>query len=168
MPGQQIHLLKVFIASPGDVKLEREKAREEIAGLQPVAQKLGYILEAVGWETHATPGMGRSQELINALVRECNLFIGILWREFGTPTGEAESGTLEEFNLARERYAKERAPEIMLYFREVHPDFLRDPGPKLQKVLDFKKQIEDGHLALYQNYRDPEHFAVLLRQHVTD
>jgi tetratricopeptide (TPR) repeat protein len=168
MPGQQIRLLKIFIASPGDVKLEREKAREEIIGLQPVAQKLGYMLEAVGWETHATPGMGRSQELINALVRECDLFIGILWRKFGAPTGEAESGTLEEFNLARERHAKERAPEIMLYFREVHPDFLSDPGPQLQKVLDFKQQIEDGRLALYQNYRDPEHFAHLLRQHLTE
>jgi len=168
MPGQQIRLLKIFIASPGDVKLEREKAREEIIGLQPVAQKLGYMLEAVGWETHATPGMGRSQELINALVRECDLFSGILWRKFGAPTGEAESGTLEEFNLARERHAKEHAPEIMLYFREVHPDFLSDPGPQLQKVLDFKKQIEDGRLALYQNYRDPEHFAHLFRQHLTE
>ena len=168
MPGQQIRLLKIFIASPGDVKLEREKAREEIIGLQPVAQKLGYMLEAVGWETHATPGMGRSQELLNKLVRECDLFIGILWRKFGLPTGEAESGTLEEFNLARERYAKEHTPEIMLYFREVHPDFLSDPGPQLQKVLDFKQQIEEGHLALYQNYRDPEHLAHLLRQHLTE
>lgn len=168
MPGQQIRLLKIFIASPGDVKLEREKAREEILGLQPVAQKLGYMLEAVGWETHATPGMGRSQELLNKLVRECDLFIGVLWRKFGSPTGEAESGTLEEFNLARERHAKERAPEIMLYFREVHPDFLSDPGPQLQKVLEFKQQIEDGRLALYQNYRDPEHLAHLLRQHLTE
>jgi len=168
MPGQQIRLLKIFIASPGDVKLEREKAREEIIGLQPVAQKLGYMLEAVGWETHATPGMGRSQELINAHVRECDLFIGILWRKFGSPTGEAESGTLEEFNLARERHAKERAPEIMLYFREVHPDFLADPGDQLKKVLTFKQQVEDGHLALYQNYRDPEHLAHLLRQHLTE
>ena len=168
MPGQTIRLLKIFIASPGDVKLEREKVREEIIGLQPVAQKLGYMLEAVGWETHATPGMGRSQELINPHVRECDLFIGILWRKFGSPTGEAESGTLEEFNLARERHAKEHAPEIMLYFREVHPDFLSDPGPQLQKVLDFKQQIEDGRFALYQNYRDPEHFAHLLRKHLTE
>ncbi len=168
MPGQQIRLLKIFIASPGDVKLEREKAREEILGLQPVAQKLGYMLEAVGWETHGTPGMGRSQELLNKLVRECDLFIGVLWRKFGAPTGEAESGTLEEFNLARERHAKEKSPEIMLYFREVHPDFLSDPGPQLQKVLEFKQQIEDGRLALYQNYRDPEHLAHLLRQHLTE
>ena len=168
MPGQQIRLLKIFVASPSDVKLEREKAREEIISLQPVAQKLGCMLEAVGWETHATPGMGRSQELINKLVRECDLFLGILWRKFGAPTGEAESGTLEEFNLARERYVKERAPEIMLYFREVHPDFLADPGDQLKKVLTFKQQVEDGHLALYQNYRDPEHFAHLLRQHLTE
>ncbi|MGH7601736.1 MAG: DUF4062 domain-containing protein, partial [bacterium] len=168
MPGQQVRLLKVFIASPGDVKLEREKTREEIISLRLLAQKHGFDLQPVGWEANATPGVGRPQELINPLVRECDLFIGILWRKFGAPTGEAESGTLEEFNLARERFAKERVPEIMLYFREVHPDFLEDAGPQLQKVLDFKKQIEESRLALYWQYRDPEHFAALLRQHVTD
>ncbi|MDZ7311412.1 MAG: NACHT domain-containing protein [candidate division KSB1 bacterium] len=168
MMGQTVRLLKVFIASPGDVKLEREKARDEILSLRSVAQKHGFDLQPLGWEIDAAPGAGRPQELINSLVRECDLFIGILWRRFGVPTGEAESGTLEEFNLARERFAKERTPEIMLYFREVHPDFLTDPGPQLQKVLDFKKQLEEGRLALYFNYRDPEHFATLLRQHVTD
>ena len=168
MPGQTVKLLKVFIASPGDVMLEREKARDEILSLRALAHKHGFDLEATGWETHAAPGMGRSQARINQLVRECDLFIGILWRRFGLPTGEAESGTLEEFNLARERYARENAPEIMLYFREVHPDFLTDPGPQLQKVLAFKQQVEEGRLALYANYRDPEHFATLLRQHITD
>lgn len=168
MPGQTVKLLKVFIASPGDVMLEREKARDEVLSLRALAHKHGFDLEATGWETHAAPGMGRSQARINQLVRECDLFLGILWRRFGLPTGEAESGTLEEFNLARERYAKEHAPEIMLYFREVHPDFLADPGPQLHKVLEFKQQVEDGRLALYANYRDPEHFASLLRQHITD
>ncbi|MGH7496005.1 MAG: NACHT domain-containing protein [bacterium] len=166
MPGPTVRLLKIFIASPGDVTLERAKAREEILSLRPLAHQHGYDLEPLGWETHATPGMGRSQERINRLVRECDLFIGILWRRFGLPTGEAESGTLEELNLARERHSREHAPEIMIYFREVHPDFLADPGLQLQKVLDFKKQVEDGHLALYSLYRDPEHFAALLRKHI--
>ncbi|MCI0697276.1 tetratricopeptide repeat protein [candidate division KSB1 bacterium] len=168
MPGQKVRLLKIFIASPSDVRPEREKAREEIISLRLLAQKHGFDLQPVGWEANATPGVGRPQERINPLVRECDLFIGILWRKFGAPTGEAEAGTLEEFNLARERFVKERAPEVMLYFREVHPDFLEDAGPQLQKVLDFKKQIEESRLALYWQYRDPEHFAALLRQHVTD
>ncbi len=168
MAGQTVRLLKIFIASPSDVKLEREKAREEILSLRSLAHNHGFDIEAVGWETHAAPGMGRSQGLINPLVAECDLFLGILWRRFGQHTGEAESGTLEEFQLARERHVREHVPEIMLYFREVHPDFLSDPGPQLQKVLDFKKQIEDGHLALYKEYRNEDHFATLLRQHVTD
>jgi hypothetical protein len=144
MPGQPVHLLKLFIASPGDVALERDKACEEIDNLRLLAHKHGYDLEAVRWEAHATPGMGRGQELINRLVRECDLFIGILYRRFGLPTGEAESGTLEEFDLARERFAKERAPEIMLYFREVHPDFLADPGDQLKKeMLKVKTFFDD-------------------------
>jgi len=168
MPGQPVKLLKVFLASPGDVKLERDKAREEILGLRSLAQKHGFDLQPLGWETEVAPSAGRPQALINPLVRECDLFIGILWRRFGMPSGEAESGTLEEFNLARERFLKEGAPHIMLYFREVHPDFLFDPGPQLQKVLDFKKQIDEGQLALYANYRDEEHFATLLRKHLTE
>ena len=75
MLGQTVRLLKIFIASPFDVKLEREKAREEILGLRPLAHQHGYDLEPIGWETHATPGMGRSQELINHLVRECDFLI---------------------------------------------------------------------------------------------
>jgi len=168
MPGQHVRLLKIFIASPSDVKLEREKARDEILSLRPLAQKHGFDLQPVGWETDAAPGFDRPQALINPLVQECDLFIGILYRRFGQHSGAAESGTLEEFNLARERRAQEHTPEIMLYFREVHPDFLTDPGVQLQKVLDFKKQVDEGRLALYFNYRDPEHFAGLLRQHVTD
>jgi tetratricopeptide (TPR) repeat protein len=168
MPGLTVKLLKVFLASPGDVKLERDKAREEILGLRPLAQKHGFDLQALGWETDVAPNAGRPQALINPLIRECDLFIGILWRRFGMPSGEAESGTLEEFNLAGERFLKEGAPAIMLYFREVHPDFLNDPGPQLQKVLDFKKQIDERHLALYANYRDEEHFATLLRKHLTE
>jgi len=168
MPGQTVKLLKIFLASPGDVKLERDKAREEILGLRSLAQKHGFDLQPLGWETDVAPNAGRPQALINPLVRECDLFIGILWRRFGMPSGEAESGTLEEFNLARERFVKEGAPHIMLYFREVHPDFLNDPGPQLQKILDFKKQIDEGHLALYANYRDEEHFATLLRKHLTE
>jgi len=168
MSSQTVRLLRVFLASPGDVKLERDKAREEILGLRSLAQKHGFDLHPLGWETDVAPNAGRPQELINHLVRECDLFIGILWRRFGMPSGEAESGTLEEFNLARERFVKEGAPHIILYFREVHPDFLNDPGPQLQKVLDFKKQIDEGHLALYANYRDEEHFATLLRKHLTE
>jgi len=168
MPGQPVRLLKVFLASPGDVKLERDKAREEIIALRPLAQKHGFDLQPLGWENDVSPGAGRPQALINPLVRECDLFIGILWRRFGMPSGEAESGTLEEFNLARERFTNDGAPHIMLYFREVHPDFLNDPGPQLQKVLDFKKQIDEGHLALYANYRDEEHFATLLRKHLSE
>ena len=47
MPGHTLRLLKIFIALPGDVQLERERARDKVLSLRPLAHKHGYDLEAV-------------------------------------------------------------------------------------------------------------------------
>jgi hypothetical protein len=49
----------VFIASPGDVRPERQVARQVISAWNAVHSKAeGAILEALGWDTHAYPEMG--------------------------------------------------------------------------------------------------------------
>ena len=79
-------VIKVFLASPGDVLEERvavcaiieEENRNNF-------NHAGYNLEVVGWETHASPGKGQPhpQGRINPLIDDCELFIGILWARFG-------------------------------------------------------------------------------------
>jgi hypothetical protein len=58
------------------------------------------VLLPVKWETHATPQSGvRPQEAINRqLVRGCDVLVGMFWTKIGTPTGVAESGTVEEID----------------------------------------------------------------------
>src|SRR3712207_9162732 len=51
-------------------------------------------------------------------IADFHIFIGILWRRFGTPTARAGSGTEEEFQTARESWRVQRRPqEILFYFR---------------------------------------------------
>ena len=56
------------------------------------------VLLPLRWETHTAPEFGtRPQEVINrAIVDECDLLVGIFWTRIGSPTGVADSGTLEE------------------------------------------------------------------------
>lgn len=119
-------VIKVFIASPGDVADERTIAREVVLEWNAVnSQERGTVLLPVLWETHAVPAMGeRAQAVINdQLVRDADLLVGIFWTRIGTPTGTAVSGTVEEIE---EHVRAGKSP--MLYFSEapVRPDSLDD------------------------------------------
>jgi hypothetical protein len=64
-------ILKVFLASPGDLKEERRAAKaavDEINSL--VANPFGYHVELVGWE-ETVSRFGRPQALINAELDHC-------------------------------------------------------------------------------------------------
>jgi len=88
-----------MIASPGDVTEEREIIRAVIHDWNDVnATASKVVLSPVGWETHSSPELGnRPQELINTrLLKDCDLLVGVFWTRLGTPTGKAQSGTVEE------------------------------------------------------------------------
>jgi hypothetical protein len=98
-----VTLLKVFIASPGDVAEERGMAESVVQELnRTLCKALCLRLELLRWETDTFPGLGSdSQAVINEQIAEdFDIFVGILWSRFGTPTPRAESGTEEEFNRA--------------------------------------------------------------------
>jgi HEAT repeat protein len=134
------NVLQVFLASPGDVVDERRSAREVVDIINRIySRDLGWHIELLGWED-TLPGAGRPQELINADVDVCHLFVGIVWARWGTPTGKFDSGFEEEFERARTRYREEGTPEIWLFFKQVDSDRLRDPGPQLQRVQSFRSE----------------------------
>jgi len=95
------NVIPVMIASPGDVAEERNIAREVIHDWNDInSQRSKVMLAAVGWDSHSSPELGaRPQQLINERVlKDCDILIGIFWTRLGTPTGRAESGTVEEID----------------------------------------------------------------------
>jgi hypothetical protein len=113
--------LRVLIASPSDLTEEREAATMAVNdwNAQHAATE-GLVLLPVRWETHARPQSGtRPQEAINVqLVQSCDMLIGMFWTRFGTSTGVAESGTVEEIN----QFVEQKKPAL-LYFsnRPINP-----------------------------------------------
>jgi hypothetical protein len=161
-------LIQIFIASPGDLREEREKFAEVVAELNQIkANPMGLQLEPLGWK-EVPPGAGRPQALINEEVVKCDLFVLLLWKRWGMPSGEKSSGTEEEFELAcRLRLERPDVPEIMLYFKEVAPAFLEDPGEQLQKVLAFREKIEREHTFFYQMFADAAAWEDIFKKHLS-
>ncbi len=169
MPVTQI-VLKVFVASPQDVAEEREVLEDVVRELNSTwADTLGIRLDVVRWETHTAPGFGKDpQDVINNQISDSyDIFIGIMWTCFGTPTPRAGSGTEEEFLRAYARYQEERnSVDIMFYFKtapispvDINPDQLR-------AILEFRSKVSDFG-GLYNEFAAIEEFHNSLMRHLS-
>ena len=130
---------------------------------------LGVQLQLIHWGTHATPGLGDdAQEVVNRTMGdEYDLFIGIMWGRFGTPTGRADSGTEEEFNRALERYRRDPSSvDVMFYFKDTGiPPSRLDPK-QLAAVQGFRQRLgKEG--GLYWTFTSLELFQSFLRIHLS-
>jgi len=158
--------IRVFVASPGDVGQERESLKSVIDELNTtIAPYKGLSLELVKWETHATPSMGRAQGVINSQLGQYDIFIGIMWKRFGTPTGKAESGTQEEFQIAYEQWKSTKSIRILFYFCQ-DPFMPRgvDEIDQLKKVIEFRERL--ASLGLTWEYSHSNEFPNIVRPHL--
>jgi hypothetical protein len=154
-------VVKVFLASPGDLKDERLAAKSAVDEFNAIwSDHTSYYVELVGWE-ETVSSFGRPQATINQELEKCELFIGIIWKRWGTPpdtTGTYTSGFEEEFELSvasREHHGK---PEISLYFKDVPSDLLADQGEELKKVQAFKTKIQTEKKILYETFAGASEF----------
>jgi len=155
-------VVNVMIASPSDVGAERLIAKDVVAEWSAInAQHRKLVLLPVGWETHASPEFGeRPQEIINRqILKDCDLLIAIFWTRIGSPTGKAQSGTIEEI----EEHIQAGKP-AMLYFSSVPvlPDSV--DGEQYAALRKFKAEILPK--ALVVDYATREEFRVQLTKHL--
>jgi len=109
-------VLKCLVISPGDVDAERDAVKDGIADFNAkFGATFGVIVEAILWETHATPEMGAEpQAIINRqFADECDLGIAIFWTRIGTATTQHRSGSAEEIARMRARGAP-----VSVYFSD--------------------------------------------------
>jgi hypothetical protein len=157
---------RVFLASPGDVSIEREALTRVVDEVNvttgPLAQ---FSLEVVRWDTHTAPGAGRPQHVINEQIPTYDVFVGVMWRRFGTPTGVAGSGTEEEFRIAYQRWERDNDLVLMFYFCQApfYPNTL-DELDQMRRVLVFRQAL-DGK-ALTWSYDGHESFEATIRKHL--
>ncbi len=153
---KELKVVTIFLASPGDAADERERVRRGVDRVNRlVAKPNGCLYEVIGWEDIPAGTAQRAQEIINPFVNDSDIFIGVLKKRFGTPTGKAESGTQEEYELACSRIKDETTtPEVKIYFKRLSEDEVSDPGPQLQKVLEFKNRV--AGTSLFHEFEDSD------------
>ena len=90
---------------------------------------------------------GNPQQKINKeFVEQCEIFIGIIGKKWGSPTGQSDCGFKEEFNIAEGRYNKTGKPSIWLYAKNINELSLnKEQKNDYLKVKEFKNEIISNH-----------------------
>jgi hypothetical protein len=168
---EKVTLLRVVVASPGDVQAERDLLSFVIDELnRGVARSRGFRLEVIRWEKDAYPGFHADgpQGLIDPILRieDADLFVGIFWKRFGTPTMGSQSGTEHEFLRAYEAWSENGSPHIMFYFNQKpHTPTSVEEAEQLTQVLNFQRRFpREG---LWWGYGSELEFERLVREHLT-
>ena len=153
---------RILIASPNDVKKERQ-AIPEVIGMWNATHSIYHkvVLLPVMWETHSTPAMGdRPQAIINKqLVQSCDILVGAFWTRIGTHTGVAESGTVEEI----EEFRQSGKP-ILLYFSSAPVALESVDQEQYKRLVEFKKECQQHGLT--ENYESISGLREKLLRHI--
>ena len=164
-------VLRIFLASPGDLEEERIAIRDIVLEInESWANPLGYHIDLVAWE-ETVAGYGRPQHLINKDLDQCDLFIGMIWKRWGTPPdsdSQFTSGFQEEFERSLARREQSESPEISLYFKNIPNEFMVDPGNDLKRVLEFREQIINEKKILFQTFSSVKEMEGLARRCISN
>lgn len=167
----------VFLASPGDVDKERQTVRKFFEDYnRNTGRHHGLRFTVLDWENYGEAGVGRPQDLITKQTLErykdsLALVIGLMAQRFGTPTGDHESGTEEEFEWAYQQYKETGWPEIKWFFREIDKLEIPTDGKEAkaleqwESVKAFRKRVQqEGDRQLYyKSYTNVDNFREVLK-----
>lgn len=160
--------LRVFISSPGDLRVEREAAERVVRTVakHPLYQP-HYAIEAELYEDAVPASIGvPPQEAVDEylmLPGDADIFVCMLWQRFGTPfqlRGRAyASGTEYEFEHAYNSRQATGKPNMLLYQCErpySHDCDFEQAG----MVRNFFNRIRkgDGYQGLYKSFADTKDF----------
>lgn len=161
---KQVHILRLLLSSPGDVQNERTRVSNAVFRFNQLAVREHEIfIELVRWEDMAPQIGPTAQNVINAQIGKYELFAGIMWNRFGTPTEIAASGTEEEFNGAFELWEANRSPWITFYFCDRPANFnTTEQLTQKLRVIEFRARLQKHGVT--RAYVAPEQFEEMFFQ----
>jgi hypothetical protein len=156
-------VLEVFVASPSDTTEQRAAIHDAVVRWNETESRhIGVVLLPVMWETHTYPDLSApAQPVINKqVVDQAGIVIATFWTTLGSRTAEAESGTVEEIERARNA-----GKHVFLYFCDMPVAPLDNDTTTLDELRAYKERIKSE--SLFSSYSSIEELRENVRKDLT-
>ena len=158
-----VTILDILLSSPSDVSPERIAVMQTAREWNSLRSKQsGYFLNILTWESVAPSLADYPQEVINSQIGDdFDVFLGVMWGRFGTPTASAPSGTIEEFDRALDRYRGGGAVRLAMLFKTQDIPLSNLDGQQYDLVKSFKlRYSQEG--GLYREFATEDQLRMIL------
>ena len=148
---------------------EREVCRQAVHRFneeRSESERVAFIVHA--WED-LPGGVGRPQDRINPRLDDCDFMILLLGDRWGSPPaldGPYSFGTEEEFHRCLDLLAQSDAAmrDLLVLFKTLDDERLRDPGPQLLKVMTFRNALEASKAIQYMTFDSDESLSIAINK----
>jgi hypothetical protein len=157
----RVRVVRIFLSTPSDTEAERAQiallVRDINETIQFLAPEREVRLELIHYQTAAYPDIpGSAQETIDHQIpADFDIYLGIMWKRLGTPTRDAPSGTVHEFEQALERRKANGRPVIMFFFcdEDIPLPVTLDEVDQLAGVVEFRQRLASiGYTVSYSSH----------------
>ncbi len=162
---RRARIVRLFVASPTDTAAEKRIIQATIEDLnRTYGRDEGFHIDLLDWKTDAYPGIGADgQDVINRQIGEYDVFLGLMSTRYGSPTGRASSGTVEEFDRAWARFIEQpETVRIMFYFHDPEVRLSAIDAYELLQIQRFRRRLQELGV-LHWVYNDPNELGIQLR-----
>ncbi|MDD5022367.1 MAG: hypothetical protein PHR82_09610 [Endomicrobiaceae bacterium] len=148
------NVIEVLIASPSDVKEERQLVKDILHKWNSLhSSKENIILKSLCWEddVYSSFECDYPQENINnQILKDADILIGIFGKRIGTPTPKYHSGSIEEI-----KEHIDSGKPAMLFFSNAENKSNKIDQDQLEKLEEFKKEcFQQGIATEYESKDD--------------
>ena len=152
---EQRIVFKIFLSAPSDVQENVTHTKNYInESLRNYWS--GFQFEVIDFKDFPSHIINKSpQEVINSNIKShgVDIYIGLMWKTFGTPTESFGSGTQEEFETCLDEYKSSGTPHLAFLFKPVKTTLEETDDEILTSWIDVKHfRDRVGNAGLYKIY----------------
>ena len=152
-------VFNLFIASSGDITLERKIVNEICSGIGDcvLPNPTGMSFKVTPWE-QVFNGSNSPEETRKRLKNECDILVCILFKRFSCLIDQTSPDSLKEFLLAYDSWKTIKKPKMLFYFKEVKATDTVE-AHRLNNVLTLKEKLKNDGLFFYEDFSAPQEFC---------
>lgn len=167
--SRRLTQLTIFVSGTSETEAEKSAFRLVVEELSKMLERThGITLRVLSCPDDVRPGVNADPqaEINRQIDSSYDIYVGLFWSRFGTPTPRSGSGTEEEFERALATFqADSQAVRLLFYFKRAGQDPISIDPEQLRKVKHFRAALGSRGV-LYSDFQDTKDFVQLLKDHV--